>query len=768
MKFYSKAVTLRKLSCKKAIIPKFIIFSVKDYKKNKVKILNQILKKFRKENFLIVRSSSQDEDSRFKSNAGRYESVPRVKNEKNSLDNAINIVLNSYKNKKGSLIFVQKMIIDCEFSGVLTTCNLRNFAPYYVINYFDGKDTSAATSGKANTKNYFQFKYINNIKDKKFSKVIDLGKELENKFKNNFLDIEFGFKKGKVFLFQVRPIVLKKKFNTYKEEDYINALNKLKNKIIKLKKKNHNLIGKTTYFGVMPDWNPAEIIGIKPKVLAISLYQELITDFIWAKNRESYGFNDMTSNHLMSIFLGTPFIDVRVDFNSWLPKNLNYSTKEKLINYYLKIFKNNKDYHDKIEFKILFTSFNAETNEKLNRINNKIISSSEKKRISKELKSITLKAIFKIDDEIKKIEILKKKQEAVKNSKLYSIDKIYWYIEDCKRYGTEPFAGLARSGFISVEILNSLVNKRIIEKKEKDEFLQSIQTVTSEILNEVNLSKRKFCQKYGHLRPSTYDILSKNYKENYDNLFKINKHKKIKKINNYKFKFSRESVGKINSFLKTFNESLNFKKFIDFLKKGIQYREYSKFVFTKSIDLIFDEIKYLSKRNKIKLDQMCNLNIKVIKELYYNLNNKDLKSVLKKNINNNIEDFNFNQFIELPQVIINPKDIFYFTEQKGVPNFFGNNAVEGEIIYLKNDSFKNLNNKIICISSADPGYDFIFNYKIKGLITEYGGANSHMSIRCSELNIPAAIGAGSMNFNNIIQSKKIFLDPITKKINILK
>jgi hypothetical protein len=43
-----------------------------------------------------------------------------------------------------------------------------------------------------------------------------------------------------------------------------------------------------------------------------------------------------------------------------------------------------------------------------------------------------------------------------------------------------------------------------------------------------------------------------------------------------------------------------------------------------------------------------------------------------------------------------------------------------------------------------------------------------MSIRCSELNIPAAIGAGSINFNNIVNSKKVYLDPIAKKISVLK
>ena len=140
----------------------------------------------------------------------------------------------------------------------------------------------------------------------------------------------------------------------------------------------------------MPDWNPAEMIGTKPKALALSLYQELITDFIWAKNREKYGFNDLTSNHLMSSFLGTPYIDIRVDFNSWLPKNLNLITKEKIINYYLNLFRNNNNFHDKVEFKILFTCFNAETDKKLKNINKKILNDKEKKQFKKELKKLHL------------------------------------------------------------------------------------------------------------------------------------------------------------------------------------------------------------------------------------------------------------------------------------------------------------------------------------------------------------------------------------------
>ena len=81
---------------------------------------------------------------------------------------------------------------------------------------------------------------------------------------------------------------------------------------------------------------------------------------------------------------------------------------------------------------------------------------------------------------------------------------------------------------------------------------------------------------------------------------------------------------------------------------------------------------------------------------------------------------------------------------------------------------QNLKNKIIIIESADPGYDWIFGKKISGLITMFGGANSHMAIRASELNLPAAIGIGKVKFEQLISSSHIKLDPINKKVEIIK
>ena len=62
------------------------------------------------------------------------------------------------------------------------------------------------------------------------------------------------------------------------------------------------------------------------------------------------------------------------------------------------------------------------------------------------------------------------------------------------------------------------------------------------------------------------------------------------------------------------------------------------------------------------------------------------------------------------------------------------------------------------IENADPGFDWIFSKNIAGLITKYGGANSHMAIRCAEFDIPAAIGCGEQRFELLLNSTRIYLD----------
>ena len=769
MKFSTKSRTLLSLKIKSAQIPKSFVFTIKQFEIDKEKIIKEIKKRFNKK--IIIRSSTVHEDGKSKSFAGFFESVLNLNSQNyEDVSNGIKKVKLSYKKyySNKNEILVQDMIENVNISGVITTCDLKNYSPYYIINFDKGNDTTAVTSGKKNSENFIFFRKSKSKPKKKiFNRLILLAKELEKKFDNKFLDIEFAVKKNKIYLFQVRPIINK---SNLKHDDglYAIALKKLEKKIKKLQNENINLLGKISYFGVMPDWNPAEMIGTKPKPLSLSLYKELITDHVWALNRKNLGFRDMTSNHLMTSFFGTPFVDVRVDFNSWIPNLLDNNLANKLTNYYLEQFKKNTTAHDKVEFEILFTCYTPSSEKKLLKLKKFGFSNDELLKISKSLKFINKQALKQFPIYLKNINTLKLKQEKLVKSKMYEIDKINWLIEDCKRYGTYSFAGLARCGFIAIELLNSFVDMEIIDESQKSIFLKNINTITTEMLIDKNkLSKNNFIKKFGHLRPDTYEITSKNYEDGYELYFKNNK-KIDKKINKKKFIFNKLQIKKINKFLSKNDLNINFSDLIFFIKESIKNREYAKYIFTKSIDLVFRELKKIARRTKININEISYIDIKFILNLYYNLDNQNISDKIKQISNENKKIYKFNLKIMLPEILTSYQDIYSYSENINKVNFVGNKTVILNTIFYKKEIKTKLKNKIVCIESADPGYDFIFNESIGGLITKFGGANSHMAIRCAELGLPAAIGVGSLLFKNITDAKIISLNPSSNKIDIIK
>ena len=175
----------------------------------------------------------------------------------------------------------------------------------------------------------------------------------------------------------------------------------------------------------------------------------------------------------------------------------------------------------------------------------------------------------------------------------------------------------------------------------------------------------------------------------------------------------------------------------------------------KSIDLIFENLKQFAKKYKIKKSDLSYLKINDITDFYHNLNSVNTLDIINKMIENNKKEFIKNSYIELPDIIFEPKDLYVINIPKENPNYITGKECYGDLTSLKLDKRVNISNKVVCIENADPGFDFIFSHKIKGLITKYGGFNSHMSIRCSELGIPAIIGVGKNNYDKILNSKKI-------------
>ena len=118
-----------------------------------------------------------------------------------------------------------------------------------------------------------------------------------------------------------------------------------------------------------------------------------------------------------------------------------------------------------------------------------------------------------------------------------------------------------------------------------------------------------------------------------------------------------------------------------------------------------------------------------------------------------------NSNLVLPSFIKGELDLKIINPGESRPNFVTKNVVRGAILHLTGHNTDiDLNNKIVMIENADPGYDWIFTHNIRGLITKYGGVASHMAIRSAEFNIPAGIGCGVQLFDKILEWKQIELD----------
>ena len=326
-----------------------------------------------------------------------------------------------------------------------------------------------------------------------------------------------------------------------------------------------------------------------------------------------------------------------------------------------------------------------------------------------------------------------------------------------------PFAGLARAGFIAVEILKSMVRVNIISESEYTKFFESLETISSKLVYDFNaLTKSKFIKKYGHLRPGTYDILSPTYSSDKNKYFdwSAKKNMKISK----KFKFSKKTISKINFSLKNSGFSVDANNLLNFIKSAIEAREYSKFMFTKNISTVLDLYSSVCKNIGIDIEDAAYTHIGSVMSL--NSTISDPVKVISESISRRKKRYELTQLINLPSLIFDANDIFKFYEDKSSPNYVTQNNVTADTCINLDNTVK-IKNKIILIENADPGYDWIFSHNIAGLVTKFGGANSHMAIRCAELNIPAVIGSGAM-YDKIKEYSKIEINTVEKKIYLLK
>ena len=413
------------------------------------------------------------------------------------------------------------MVCDVKLSGVAFTRTLEHGAPFYIVNYDESNDTESITSGYSTEHKCLVLRKdvdINTLPSEALFALVKAIKEVEELLNYDALDIEFALDSNNtVYLLQARPIAalnLKEKQKQISTKHVLELQSNAASKWKRLQAPAPQIKGQQALFGIMPDWNPAEIIGTNPGKLATSLYQHLILNDVWATQRAEYGYKDVRPQPLLHIFAGKPYIDIRASFNSFIPQCLSEDLTEKLINFYLDWLKQHPHLHDKVEFDVVPTCYGPQFSKWEARLSKQAgLTQEEVKALKNGLFEITQNALNRTQQDLDVLHELEVRYQAVINdANLANKDKIFLLLENCKTYGTLPFSHLARSGFVAVTFLKEAVEKNWLSNAAQEGFMEAVETVSHELSVDAWLTAQgektwdNFVQTYGHLRPGTYDI----------------------------------------------------------------------------------------------------------------------------------------------------------------------------------------------------------------------------------------------------------------------
>jgi hypothetical protein len=333
-------------------------------------------------------------------------------------------------------------------------------------------------------------------------------------------------------------------------------------------------------------------------------------------------------------------------------------------------------------------------------------------------------------------------------------------LDRCAEYGTVPFAGLARAAFIATELLDDLVAEGVFTHADKSAFVAGLSLVSSELRRDfLVLDPETFLKRYGHLRPGAYDILSPRYDEEPETYFDWSRrHGEVGAAP--AFRLTGRQRRAIDQLIARAGFSFATDRLMAFLAAAIRGREQAKFEFTRVLSDALVGIRETGKRLGFSTEDMSMVDVGRLRGLTGDP--VPDAATLRSAVDAGRERYETGRLIAMPPLLTGPDDVWSFEPPDVRPNFVTQRRVRAPVAIV--DTGTPVDGAIAFIAGADPGYDWLFARDIAGLVTAFGGANSHMALRALELDLPAVIGAGETLYRSWSQAEVLDIDAASELV----
>jgi hypothetical protein len=680
-----------------------------------------------------VRSDAADEDRPEATQAGRYLSLlsvaPAV------LQLAIEDVFAALPGAAEDRVLLQPMLAPSRRAAVASTHRIRDGAPWYCIEFGHG-DPAVVTAGRANGRHLAWPRAgmdarLRDVDDVDARAALKLLRAIEARIPGQPFELELLFTDaGLPWLLQLRALAACAHWPRP-------APRSPRAPRAELFAAETGLLGGRTAFSLMSDWNPAELIGSHPRPLALSLFRDLISRDTWWRARAALGYRPppRAGIDLLQPVLGRPYVDLRRSLNSLLPASLSPRIGARLVDAWVARVQAEPALHDKLEFEVCRSVRDFAGPPFAESVEGEALGPAARAEFEAALAGLTQRLMS-----IPPPSIQMPAQLPVNPSALLRL----------ARACALRFAAQARLAFAAEAQLRSAQARGALSAARAVELRRSLGAASA---------LRDQAQPAAW-RASSFDITqpllerapaADGVAADPGNAEAV------------PFLLRPDEQGALALLLAEAGLAQSPVAWLHWLAASTRAREAGKYALMRPLAVLLEALALRGAACDLDRETLSWLPLPV---LWDGLRRPRKAAELRARAARAQARAERERCWLLGPVLRGPQDLHAYDSLGLKPNFIGRRAVRAPLCVLPHgDPSQHVPPAaVVAVAQADPGYDWLFERGIAGLVTAWGGAHSHMAIRCAEFDLPAAIGCGEAVWQRLQSARSVHLDPLEEAL----
>jgi len=683
---------------------------------------------------VAVRSDRADEDTLQSSNAGRYRTCLHVDaSDRHQLEAAVDAVFASYGHPRAAEeVFIQRQVAPVRDAAVASTHALPDGAAYYVLSIAPGPRSDDVTRGSTDVDTWYLARDTvrRDALPQQWRAYLDALTEVEAALGALPCEVEMvADEDGCVWLLQARPLLV-----PAHDERRLIALRQETEAHLR-----RRFGQSTSLLGMMPDWNPAELLGEHPRPLARSLFDRLVTQRAWRLGRSALGHARIEDGGLLQIHAGRPYVDVRASFRSLLPAGLPPALGERIVDACEGRLRAHPALHDKVEFEVAFTAAHSGIEKRIENRYPGLLDERERAAFVNALRRPTRASLDGSLARRLQQGFLRDLQSAPPPSQSLPLRRALGRLE--LRTGVR-FAMAARMAFAIEAVLRAAVEDGALDAHRLAEFKRA---ALSEGANPGHALES------GHVRAGTFELAVPTRREIGALAFEPLATQTAEALPAPALRL--DEAAHLERTLDELDSALSPQDLIDQYRLLLQVRELGKFALARGVSLALDALEARAGRFGIGREDAGWLHLEDL------LDDAAQAAVLHQRIDLAEARHHRESALRMP-LLLGDAHLDCVRSEPGQANYLGSGRCIGPLAVIDARSSPDdvPLHAIVAIASADPGFDWIFLRRPAALLTAFGGPNSHMAIRCSEQGVPALLGVGLESFRRLAGAARLTID----------